>query len=42
MALTENGRVYSWGNGQGGKLGHGSHETSGKSVPTKIMDSVLI
>lgn len=34
MALTEHGEVYSWGNGQGGRLGHG--DAIGQNVPEKI------
>jgi len=34
IALTEGGKVYSWGNGQGGKLGHG--DQTGKSKPALI------
>ena len=33
VALTSNGRVYTWGNGDHGKLGHGS----GKKVSTPQM-----
>jgi alpha-tubulin suppressor-like RCC1 family protein len=34
LALSETNKVYSWGNGQGGKLGHG--DKIGKSIPTRI------
>lgn len=34
MALTNKGEVYSWGNGDGGRLGHG--DTSPKDEPTMI------
>lgn len=34
LALSETKKVYSWGNGQGGKLGHG--DLIGKSSPTQI------
>lgn len=34
MALTSRGKVYSWGNGQGGRLGHGNQ--TGKSTPVII------
>ena len=26
MALSREGEVYSWGSGDGGKLGHGDHK----------------
>jgi alpha-tubulin suppressor-like RCC1 family protein len=35
LALTTNGNVFSWGNGQGGRLGHGN--TIGKDTPIQIM-----
>jgi len=34
MAVTENGEVYSWGNGQFGQLGHG--DLGRQTVPMKI------
>ena len=34
LALTDAGHVYSWGNGQGGRLGHG--DSIGQNVPEKI------
>jgi E3 ubiquitin-protein ligase HERC2 len=34
LALTDDGEVYSWGLGEGGRLGHGDHTT--KEQPTKI------
>lgn len=34
IALTKDAGVYSWGNGQGGRLGHG--DTIGQNVPEKI------
>lgn len=34
MALTGNNEVYSWGNGDGGRLGHG--DTAAKDDPTQI------
>ena len=34
MALTEKGEIYSWGNGQGGRLGHG--DSIGQNGPVKI------
>ncbi|XP_039436955.1 probable E3 ubiquitin-protein ligase HERC2 isoform X1 [Culex pipiens pallens] len=35
MALSSAGEVYSWGAGEGGRLGHG--DTASKEVPTKIV-----
>ena len=35
LALTSNGSVYSWGNGEGGRLGHG--DKTGKDAPMQIM-----
>ena len=35
LALSENNEVYSWGHGQGGKLGHG--DQVGKRKATKII-----
>ena len=32
--MTESGEIYSWGNGQGGRLGHG--DSIGQNVPEKI------
>lgn len=34
MALTMEGEVYSWGNGDGGRLGHGDNNS--KEEPTLI------
>lgn len=34
MALTSEGTVYSWGNGEGGKLGHG--DSNSQKYPTLI------
>ena len=34
LALTNRGQVYSWGNGQGGRLGHG--DAIGQNVPELI------
>lgn len=34
LALTKDAGVYSWGNGQGGRLGHG--DNVGQNVPEKI------
>ena len=34
MALAENGSVYTWGNGQSGRLGHG--DEIGQNVPEKV------
>ncbi len=36
MALTNQNKVYSWGNGKGGVLGHG--DESGTDTPTLIKD----
>lgn len=36
LALTTNGNVYSWGNGQGGRLGHG--DSIGKDTPIQIQE----
>ena len=38
MALTSDGRLYSWGNGMSGKLGHGSELSS--AVPS-VVESLL-
>uniref|UniRef100_A0A182QWD0 HECT-type E3 ubiquitin transferase n=1 Tax=Anopheles farauti TaxID=69004 RepID=A0A182QWD0_9DIPT len=35
LALTATGDVFSWGNGEGGRLGHG--DTNGREMPTRIM-----
>lgn len=35
LALTTNGNVYSWGNGEGGRLGHGNF--IGTDRPIQIM-----
>ena len=35
LALTDSGVVYSWGNGQGGRLGHSN--VIGKNTPEQIM-----
>uniref|UniRef100_A0A182IU73 HECT-type E3 ubiquitin transferase n=1 Tax=Anopheles atroparvus TaxID=41427 RepID=A0A182IU73_ANOAO len=35
LALTASGNVFSWGNGEGGRLGHG--DTVTKEVPTRIV-----
>ncbi|ETN64680.1 hect E3 ubiquitin ligase [Anopheles darlingi] len=35
LALTATGDVFSWGNGEGGRLGHG--DTSSKDIPTRIV-----
>lgn len=34
LALTSDGEVYSWGNGDGGRLGHG--DNNNKEEPTLI------
>ncbi len=34
LALTKNGKVFSWGQGKFGALGHGSNES--KKEPTEI------
>ncbi|XP_049295397.1 probable E3 ubiquitin-protein ligase HERC2 [Anopheles funestus] len=34
LALATNGDVFSWGNGDGGRLGHG--DTNAKELPTRI------
>jgi E3 ubiquitin-protein ligase HERC2 len=34
LALTSTGDIYSWGQGEGGLLGHGDYET--QSVPQKV------
>jgi alpha-tubulin suppressor-like RCC1 family protein len=34
LALEGNGMVYSWGNGQGGRLGHG--DETGENLPKEI------
>lgn len=36
LALTANGQVYSWGNGDGGRLGHG--DSSSREEPTLIQE----
>ena len=35
LALTENGQIYSWGDGDYGKLGHGN--TSTQKLPKRVM-----
>jgi E3 ubiquitin-protein ligase HERC1 len=35
LALTEDGNVYSWGDGDYGKLGHGNNYTYKKPGKTK-------
>jgi alpha-tubulin suppressor-like RCC1 family protein len=35
IALENSGMVYSWGNGQGGRLGHG--DDTGENVPKEII-----
>lgn len=39
MALTEYGKIYSWGDGKVGQLGHGN--TVGKTHPSLITDPCL-
>ena len=34
LALDHNWNVYSWGNGQGGRLGHG--DETGENIPKEI------
>ena len=36
LAATENGTLWSWGDGSFGKLGQG--EVTGSNVPEKVMD----
>lgn len=38
LALAVDGNVYSWGNGDGGRLGHGDNNS--RDQPTKIADLV--
>jgi len=40
MALTVDGEIYSWGNGQGGRLGHG--DSIGQNIPEKIKSLVNV
>ena len=36
LALTKNGEVFSWGNGDSGQLGHG--DTSSLDAPKKVAE----
>ncbi len=36
-AVSANGDIYTWGDGWGGKLGHGSGDSTG--APSRVRDS---
>ncbi len=38
FALTNNGRVYTWGNNLGGQLGNGNSTSNDQSLPVEITD----
>lgn len=38
IALTDNGRVYTWGNDLGGQLGNGYSASNDRSLPVEITD----
>lgn len=41
-AITEDGKLYTWGSNEWGQLGNGGNEEAGVNVPVFVMDNVKI